>query len=199
MAITVFCWLGVGVGLVHRIRCDFYELANRTIRNGVLLGQMTELVVVAVAVVVAAAAAAAAVVVVVPLLISWQWMLLLLMLLLRIPILSPSLPPFPMAEMYSTLTFWLPFLQMGYNCWASTSVEHASRWKAFPMILTYLVNSPHTRYIQHCTVQCNNCDSTDSFHVDATSVICIHNILQGVATYVVIAWLRILRKQPSMH
>ena len=39
MAITVFCWLGVGVGLVHRIRCNFYEPANRTIRNGVLLGQ----------------------------------------------------------------------------------------------------------------------------------------------------------------
>ena len=43
MAITVFCWLGVGVGLVRRIRCDFYELANWTIRNGVLLGQTTEL------------------------------------------------------------------------------------------------------------------------------------------------------------
>ena len=41
--ITVFCWLGVGVGLVHRIRCNFYEPANRTIRNGVLLGQTTEL------------------------------------------------------------------------------------------------------------------------------------------------------------
>ena len=43
MAITVFCWLGVGVGLVHRIRCNFYELANWTIRNGVLLDQTTEL------------------------------------------------------------------------------------------------------------------------------------------------------------
>ena len=43
MAITVFCWLGVGVGLVHRIRCNFYEPANQTIRNGVLLGQTTEL------------------------------------------------------------------------------------------------------------------------------------------------------------
>ena len=43
MVITVFCWLGVGVVLVHRIRCNFYELANRTIRNGVLLGQTTEL------------------------------------------------------------------------------------------------------------------------------------------------------------
>ena len=43
MAITVFCWLGVGVGLVRRIRCDFYKPANRTIRNGVLLGQTTEL------------------------------------------------------------------------------------------------------------------------------------------------------------
>ena len=42
MAITVFCWLGVGVGLVHRIRCNFYEPANRLIRNGVLLGQTTE-------------------------------------------------------------------------------------------------------------------------------------------------------------
>ena len=41
--ITVFCWLGVGVGLVRRIRCNFYEPANRTIRNGVLLGQTTEL------------------------------------------------------------------------------------------------------------------------------------------------------------
>ena len=41
--ITVFCWLGVGVGLVHRIRCNFYEPANQTIRNGVLLGQTTEL------------------------------------------------------------------------------------------------------------------------------------------------------------
>ena len=43
MAITVFCWLGVGVGLVCRIRCNFYEPANRTIRNGVLLGQTKEL------------------------------------------------------------------------------------------------------------------------------------------------------------
>ena len=43
MVITVFCWLGVSVGLVHRIRCNFYELANWTIRNGVLLGQTTEL------------------------------------------------------------------------------------------------------------------------------------------------------------
>ena len=39
----------------------------------------------------------------------------------------------------------------------------------------------------------------DSFYVVATSVICIHNILQGIATYIVIAWLRILCKQPSMH
>ena len=43
MVITVFCWLGVGVGLVHRIRCNFYELVNWTIRNGVLLGQTIEL------------------------------------------------------------------------------------------------------------------------------------------------------------
>ena len=43
MAIKVFCWLGVGVGLVHRIRCDFYEPANWTIGNGILLGQTTEL------------------------------------------------------------------------------------------------------------------------------------------------------------
>ena len=39
----------------------------------------------------------------------------------------------------------------------------------------------------------------DSFYVDAMSVICICNILQGIATYIVIAWLRILCKQPSMH
>ena len=43
MAITVFPWLAIGVLVVHRIRYDFYVQANWTIKNGVSLGQTTEL------------------------------------------------------------------------------------------------------------------------------------------------------------